>query len=66
MKVVIYEYKLVKPVAAIVLETINLILFWMVIVPISMIYVVYSVFNYIPPWVSGLLIFLTGAFGIIV
>jgi hypothetical protein len=38
----------------------------MVIVPISMIYVVYSVFNYIPSLVCGLLIFLTGAFGIIV
>ncbi|CAD8159556.1 unnamed protein product [Paramecium octaurelia] len=55
-----------KPMSAIIVESINIVLFWFIIGPLALALVSYSVFNLIPSWVCGLLIFLLGMFGILV
>ncbi|CAD8062504.1 unnamed protein product [Paramecium sonneborni] len=55
-----------KPISAIIVESINIVLFWFIIVPLAMALVAYSVFNLIHSWLCGFLIFLLGMFGIFI
>lgn len=52
--------------SAIIVESINIVLFWFIIGPLAIALVGYSVFNLIHSWLCGFLIFLLGIFGILV
>lgn len=55
-----------KSLAPIIVETINLIIFWIIISMMAIIFVSYSVFNLIPSWLCGFLIFLLGVCAILI